>query len=251
MITYEYPFNERVRTYLRLEHLFDRVFSLIEDTEVIEHHFALTTLFEIMDVGARADLKSDVMKDLERQKQAMMGYRGNPSIAAEALEDVIERLQRCFDGLNAIPGRAGQSLTEIDWLMGVRSRAAIPGGTCEFDLPAYFAWKHLPAARRQQDLRNWIHTLRPLAASVRLLLNLLRQSGAAQKVSVVGGQYQQSLQQGRTSQLVRVALEREAELIPEISGNRLVVSIRLMRLGDDSRLHASGEDATLEITLCA
>jgi cell division protein ZapD len=50
---------------------------------------------------------------------------------------------------------------------------------------------------------------------------------------------------------VRVALEREAELIPEISGNRLVVSIRLMRLGEDSRLHASGEDATLEITLCA
>jgi cell division protein ZapD len=68
---------------------------------------------------------------------------------------------------------------------------------------------------------------------------------------VVGGQYQQSLQQGRTSQLVRVALEREAELIPEISGNRLLVSIRLMRLGEDSRLHASGEDATLEITLCA
>ncbi len=251
MITYEYPFNERVRTYLRLEQLFDRVFTLIEDTEVIEHHFALTTLFEIMDVGARADLKSDVMKDLERQKHGMMAYRGNPSIAADALEEVIERLQLCFDGLNAVPGRAGQSLTDIDWLMGVRSRAAIPGGTCEFDLPAYFAWKHLPATRRQHDLRNWIHTLRPLAASIRLLLNLLRQSGAAQRVSVVGGQYQQSLQQGKTSQLVRVALDRQAELIPEISGNRLVLSIRLMRMGDDSRLRASGEDATLDITLCA
>ena len=251
MITYEYPFNERVRTYLRLEQLFDRVFSLIEDTEVIEHHFALTTMFEIMDVGARADLKSDVMKDLERQKQTLMGYRGNPAIESDALEQLIERMQMCFDGLNAVPGRAGQALTEIDWLMGVRSRAAIPGGTCEFDLPAYFAWKHRPAALRQQDLRNWIQTLRPLAASIRLLLNLLRQSGTPQKVSVVGGQYQQSLQQGRTSQLVRVALDREAELIPEISGNRLVLSIRLLRMGDDTRLHASGQDATLEITLCA
>jgi len=96
-----------------------------------------------------------------------------------------------------------------------------------------------------------IHTLCPLAASIRLLLNLLRQSGAAQKVSVVGGQYQQSLQQGKTSQLVRVALDRQAELIPEISGNRLVLSIRLMRMGEDARLRASGEDATLEITLCA
>ena len=83
------------------------------------------------------------------------------------------------------------------------------------------------------------------------MLNLLRQSGTPQKVSVVGGQYQQSLQQGRTSQLVRVALDRETELIPEISGNRLVLSIRLLRMGDDTRLHASGQDATLEITLCA
>jgi cell division protein ZapD len=48
-----------------------------------------------------------------------------------------------------------------------------------------------------------------------------------------------------------VALSREAELIPEISGNRLILSIRLLRLGEDARLRASGQDATLEITLCA
>jgi len=40
-------------------------------------------------------------------------------------------------------------------------------------------------------------------------------------------------------------------LIPEISGNRLILSIRLLRLGEDARLRASGQDATLEITLCA
>jgi cell division protein ZapD len=54
-----------------------------------------------------------------------------------------------------------------------------------------------------------------------------------------------------SQQLVRVALEPEPQLIPEISGNRLVLAIRLLRLGEDTRLHASGQDATLEITLCA
>ena len=30
--------------------------------------------------------------------------------------------------------------------MSVRSRISIPGGTCEFDLPAYYAWQHRDAA---------------------------------------------------------------------------------------------------------
>ncbi|MEY4736782.1 MAG: hypothetical protein RL302_1101, partial [Pseudomonadota bacterium] len=76
MILYEYPFNERIRTYLRLEHLFLRLATLMARTEPLDHHFALTTIFEVMDVGARADLKSDVLKDLEKQKQILNGYRG-------------------------------------------------------------------------------------------------------------------------------------------------------------------------------
>ena len=31
--------------------------------------------------------------------------------------------------------------------MSIRSRISIPGGTCEFDLPAYYAWQQLDAGR--------------------------------------------------------------------------------------------------------
>src|SRR3954468_19115845 len=81
VILYEYPFNERIRTYLRLEHLFRRLGELIPRSHPLDHHYALGTIFEVMDVGARADLKSDVLKDLERQKQTLNGYRGNPGVA--------------------------------------------------------------------------------------------------------------------------------------------------------------------------
>ena len=89
MILYEYPFNERIRTYLRLEHLFLRLIELVSRDLAIDHHFALTTIFEIMDVGARADLKSDVLKDLDKQKHILEAYRGNPAIAQGVLDDVI------------------------------------------------------------------------------------------------------------------------------------------------------------------
>ena len=251
MILYEYPFNERIRTYLRLEHLFLNLSDLMTREPALDHHFALTTIFEVMDVAARADLKSDVMKDLEKQKQILGGYRGNPAIAEAALDRVISQIEQCFSSLNAQPGKAGQSLLENDWLMSIRSRVGIPGGTCEFDLPAYFAWQHRPAMSRRDDLGKWSATLLPLAESIHLLLKLLRDSGAPQKVMAVGGQYQQNLPQGRTFQLLRLALDPELRLIPEISGNRLMVSIRLMRHGNDDRLHTVTEDSSFEVTLCA
>lgn len=251
MILYEYPFNERIRTYLRLEHLFLRLTELVSRDEALDHHYALTTIFEVMDVGARADLKSDVLKDLDKQKHILDGYRGNPAIAEGVLDDVISRLDNCFLALNTLPGKAGQSLTENDWLMSIRSRVGIPGGTCEFDLPAYYAWQQKPGVLRRSDLMRWASTLTPLADSIQVLLKLLRDSGAPQKVIANGGQFQQNLPQGRTFQLLRLALDSSTDLIPEISGNRLMVSIRLMRHGEDDRLHACGEDAAFELTLCS
>lgn len=250
VILYEYPFNERIRTYLRLEHLLQRLAELVERGSAIDHHYALATIFEIMDVGARADLKTDVLKDLEKQKIVLNGYRGNPAISEGVLDNITAQLEANFSAVNSLPGKVGQSLTENDWLMSIRSRVGIPGGTCAFDLPAYYAWQHLGAEVRQQDLHRWALTLAPLAESVRLLLRLLRDSGAPQKVVAPAGQYQQMLPQGRTFQLLRMRLDPALGLIPEISCNRLMVSVRLMRLHNDDRLHASVDDSMFELTLC-
>jgi cell division protein ZapD len=251
VILYEYPINERIRTYLRLEHLFHRLGELVLREHPIDHHYAITTIFEVMDVAARADLKTDVLKDLEKQKHILNGYRGNPAIAEAVLNDVMGRLETCFTHLNALAGKAGQSLTENDWLMSIRSRIGIPGGTCEFDLPAYYAWQHLSAQTRQQDLQRWSATLVPLAESIRLLLQMLRDSGAAQMVTAPEGVYQQNLPQGRSFQLLRLRIDPSLGLIPEISGNRLIVLVRLMRHESDDRLHLATTDASFELTLCA
>lgn len=251
VILYEYPLHERIRTYLRLEHLSLRLHQLTSRMDALDHHFALVTLFEIMDVAARADLKSDLLKDLDRHKHTLEGYRGNPAIAEAALEKVISELDQSFEALNAQPGKAGQSLSENDWLMSIRSRISIPGGTCEFDLPAYYAWQHKTGVLRQAELNQWASTLTPLTDAVHLLLKLLRDSGSPQKVMANGGQFQQNLPQGRTFLLLRLALDTGQEVIPEISGNRLMVSVRLMRLGEDQRPHATSDDVPFELALCS
>lgn len=251
MILYEYPFNESIRTMLRLEHLFERLGVLVAREAPIDHHFALATVFEIMDVASRADLKSDLLKDLERHRTQLAQYRGNPSISEAVLDEVIGRIDQAFNGLNQLPGKAGHALTTNEWLMSIRSRISIPAGTCEFDLPAYYAWQHESPAQRQADLQRWTTTLMPLAQALTVMLGLMRDSGSPHMVVAAGGQYQQSLSQSRSYSLLRVRIDGAAGLVPEISGHRLMVSVRWMRQDAEGRLRNCPEDTGFELTLCA
>jgi len=251
LVRYEYPFTESIRTMLRLEHLFDRLGQLMPRDEPLDHHFALATIFEVIDVASRADLKSDLLKDLDRHRGQLQAYRGNPAISETALDAVLAKVDRAFSGLNALPGKAGSALTSNEFLMGIRSRINIPGGTCEFDLPAYYAWQQRDPARRRADLMQWISTLTPLAEALNVLLGLLRDAGVPQRVVARGGQFQQNLPQGKTYHLLRVRLDDALDLIPEISGHRLMVSIRLMRADAEGRTKPVTEDQSFELTLCS
>ena len=251
MILYEYPFNERIRTYLRLEHLIGRLAQLLPRDGALDHHYALVTIFEVMDVTSRADIKSDVLKDLDRQKAHFAAFRGNPAISEASLDAVLDRLDDAFTQLNAQLGKPGHELQDNEWLMSIRSRAVIPGGTCEFDLPAYHAWQQEPPGRRRTDLNQWASSLAPMAQAVSLLLQLLRDAGQPQKVMTRAGQFQQILPQGRSFQLLRLRIDPALQLIPEISGNRMMVSVRLVRHGSDGKLHSARDEAPLELALCA
>jgi cell division protein ZapD len=104
--------------------------------------------------------------------------------------------------------------------------------------------------QRQADLQRWVQVLVPLAEAISLLMKMMRDSGSPHKVIAPAGQFQQNLPQGRTYQLLRLAIDPLLGLIPEISGNRLMLSVRLLRQGDDERLHPAQDDASFELTLC-
>ena len=167
VILYEHPFNERIRTYLRLEYLLGRFEHLLLRSSEIDHHFALTTLFEIIDVGGRSDLKSDILKELERHKQQFSSYRGNPSVSEVVLDELLGNIERCLQGFNTQAARLSQCVTESDFLSSLRNRVAVPGGTCAFDLPGYHAWQQRDPDLRRQDILKWSEPLKILQDSVR------------------------------------------------------------------------------------
>lgn len=248
MITYEFPLNERVRTLLRLEDLYERAHYFAAKSDPEEHQVAIISLFEILDVAGRADLKSELMQELERQKQHLEALRKNPSVAQEALSSVLVDIEKAVANLYASSGKTGQELRENDWLMSIKQRSGIPGGVCEFDLPSYHFWLNQEAHRRQIDLEGWLAPFSPIRQGVRIILNLLRESGKTSTQTAQQGTYQQTLA-GRLAQMIRIRIENEYAAVPEVSANKYALNVRFTAAGDSQR-KKSEDDVSFELTFC-
>lgn len=249
MITYEYPLNERIRTLLRLEDLFEKFAHFGTADGPGEHHVALVTLFEIIEVAGRADLKFDLVQELERQRQILLSFRNNPEISEDALAGALYEIEQASAALLAMQGKIGQYLRENEWLMGIKNRAAIPGGVCEFDLPSYHYWLNRDPALRSRDLSGWLHPMMPIRQGIGIVLRLLRASGRPEAQVAVRGGYQLMLA-GRTAQLVRLRLRHGDAFIPEISANKYALNIRFTTPETDLRPKQAEADVTFELTFC-
>jgi cell division protein ZapD len=249
LILYEYPLNERVRTLLRLEDLFARLDVFARRDQALDHHFALVTLFEILDVAARADLKSDLLQELERQRQTLVAFRSSPEVDLKRLDQILSMIDASAGALGAMTGRSGQHLRDNEWLMSIRSRTIIAGGACEFDLPSYHAWQHRPAQSRQNDIIGWAAPFRPLHDSLAIVLRLLRESAQRKRLTATQGSFQQPLG-GRSWQMVQVRLDESLGAIPEISANKYLLWIRFTSQGGDLRPRAFEGDVEFDLGLC-
>jgi len=249
VITYEYPFNERIRTLLRLEDLFQKASSFMQRDGSQEHHVVLMTLFEILDVAGRADLKMDLIQELERQRQSLLSFRNNPDISEDALSGALYEIEQASAALLALAGRFGQHLRDNDWLMSIKSRASIPGGVCEFDLPSYHYWRHQSADVRREALLAWLQPMLPLRDALAIVLRLLRASGRAEQHVATNGAFQLMLG-GSSSQMVRISMRLHAPYIPEISANKYALNIRFTRPDSDHRPRHCDHDVEFGMLFC-
>ncbi len=249
MISYEYPLSERVRTLLRLEDLFERVDYFLHKNDPQEHHVALLSIFEILEVSGRADLKSDLLQELERQKQTLEVLRDNPEVSETALDNVLWQIDQASSKLFQASGKIGQELRDNEWLMSIRQRTNIPGGACEFDLPSYHYWLQQPPEQHRHDLQLWLAPFLPIRDAIAIVLRLLRESGKTSSQIAHQGVYQQMMA-GRMAQMLRIRLNREYHCVPEISANKYALNIRFTIQEGMQRPKAADTDVEFELTFC-
>jgi len=250
VIRYEHPLNESIRTLMRLEDLHRRVQYFAAQEHAQDHHAALIALFEITDVAARADIKTDILQELERQRQLLTPLRTNPAIEPKVLEPLLAEIDRAASGLLAQTGKFGGHLRENEWLMTIKQRAAIPGGVSEFDLPAYHYWLNSPPAARQRDLAGWIAPFLPIYNGLSIILRLLRDNGRASRHTAYRGVFQLMLTTSKVAQLLRLSVARDSPCVPEISANKYALNIRFIGVSGMDRGSVYDHDVEFELVFC-
>lgn len=248
---YEQPLNERMRAFLRLEHLFQRIDFHIEPPDAWSSRVALETIIELIALLGRADTKNELIKELERHASTLDALARDPRVDPETLSDTLDQVRGLLASLRAQDGAIGLELRSNELVNTVRQRASIPAGTCDFDLPALHFWLALPAEQRQADLRRWLAAFALIREAVELCLSLVRRSAVATAECAAGGFFQKTLDGATPCQLVRVALPTDAGCFTEISAGRHRFTVRFMTQSSaDTRAVQVEEDVPFELHCC-
>lgn len=232
-ITFEHPLSERVRNFLRIEYLFARFYNCAATEADWAHHSALVALFEIMDCAARAELKLEILQELERQKQ-------------KATSEAQTQLHQAARDLQEVHQKFGQHLRENEWLMSIKQRIPVAGGTTPFDLPSYHFWQQQDHAQRLADLHNWIRPLTPTAQAVDLLLKILRQNSHSENCQTENGEFH-SNRLPQNIHMLSITLPSDCHVIPEVSANKYFTHIRFLQA---SQTTTRGEQSKQNIAFC-
>lgn len=248
MILYEYPCNERVRTFLRVEALFNRLFYFAASNESQLHQVAVTTLFDLLDVTERTDLRGMALQDLERQRAALAALREHPQVSSEMLDQMLGEISETASGL-ADQGRIAQDLRDNEWLSSLRGRLAVPGGSSQVDMPSFHGWKSQAVEKRQADLNRWSASFVPLDNALRLILRIVRGAGDIKDQVAQNGSYQEMLG-GKSFQLLRVWVDKKYGVFPEMSANKYVILVRFAQLDGEHKPLTVKQNIPFQLSRC-
>ena len=251
-VVFEQPLNERMRTFLRLDFLYTQALYHSETPNGWSARAAVSSLLEILAITARGDARSDVLKELERHINILKEFQTKHGVDPGRLKSLMSNLLRLRADLSVAGGNFMAPLRDSEFLSAIKHRSAIPGGTCDFDLPDYSHWLNRPPGERAAEFEAWLAMIRPLCDSIAELLWLTRQNAKCKPETAVGGVFQLPFDRETPCQLVRITLPPDTLVFPEISGNQHRCTVRFLNWTDSSSRPVHVEtDVPFLLTICA
>jgi cell division protein ZapD len=250
-VIFEQPLNERLRTFLRLDFLYSQALYHNDKASSWGSRAAMNSLLDMLAIATRGDVRAEVLKELERHAAKLTEYENHPGIDAARLRALMSNLIRLRADLAAAGAAWLAPLRDSEFLAAIKHRSAIPGGTCEFDLPDYYFWLSQPDAWRMTTFVRWQGLLRPLCDAIAELLWLTRQNGRSREEVARGGVFNVTFDRESPYQLLRITVPAGVALYPEISGSHYRCSMRFLEWTDvDSRPRQTGADVPFTLTCC-
>lgn len=245
-IIYEHPLNEKIRTYLRIEHVFTQLKALYPETEQARQLSFFSSLFALIDVLDRNDVRPDLIKDVERCENQLVAWSTHPSVSNIKLQTMLQQAHQLQTELLR-SGKLVNALKDEKFLAPLRQRFALPGGCCYFDMPQLQYWLNLPCTAQQQQKSEWLSQLQLAGDAIEFVLSFIRERGQFCEILAENGFYQQSAEQ---FELLRIRYTHSCCSFPTVSGNRYRYAIRFMQLCEQEGRSACAGAVSFQLACC-
>jgi cell division protein ZapD len=249
-VEYEQPLSERIRTFLRLEHLFCQTDYTLRGFSVWDSRRTLLSLIDTLEILNRSDFKSELLLELDRQTSKLASLQNLPGVDNEQLERLLGELHETEEHLHQLTGQIGQAIRDHELIASLRQRGSIPGGDCPMDLPTLHLWLQQPAEQRIEQLEAWVKALSIVRKPVALLLGMIREASNPEPKLALEGFYQQNLDSNSSIQLVRVSVDASLPCFAEISVGKHRLTIRFLEPQEGRRPLQVQESVEFDLTCC-
>jgi len=248
---YEFPLNERIRVFMRLEQLFLQLDHFLAGVSIYDKRAAIDILLDILTIFSRSDLKSELIKELERHTKVLNHLSKSQGVDNQKLQQILADLNHSSRNLYKSNGKIGIKVMESDLFQSISQRNSIPGGSCSFDLPAFHFWLEQDPKQQQIDLDRWTQPFTDVRIAIGLIMDFIRQSNVPSKELAQGGFFQLALDKSHPVQLLRVSVAATLGCFAEISGGKHRFSVRFMQPSiDENRPSQVNEDIPFLLTRC-
>lgn len=252
-VIYEFPGNEKIRACLRLEHCFAAMHFFLQQDAVIASTASFDTLFDLINLTMRPDLKKDLIQDLQRVRIVLTSPSCPETIPMDERNFFAEEIRKTVKSLvSPSPGfHTPQSLRENDWLGLVRTRSAVPGGCCSFDMPSLHYWLSRPEEKRKADMQRWVAGTQSIEDAVTLYLRLLRRTEQISACRAQKGTLSRSVSGEKNWALLRIRLTPEQAVVPDVNINKFILWIHFNDITEGMRTPPSRANVEFTLGLCA
>ena len=247
---FEFPLTERIRFFLKFEHLAKQLKEKIFYSGQIPALSALADLCDLLEICGNKDVLKEIRHQLRHQLEQFKRLQGRSDIKYVSLEKYLARVKKGLLDLDTVSPDFF-SLNNNPIISVARRRFHMIAGVCSFDAPILAAWEN-----KQEVLTScfdtWWGELEEMSNLVFEILDVSRECANSEDVEVKGGHCRRHFLNASENkpQMLRLRMHGRHGIFPDMSVGKYGFSFHLFEIIDvTQRPQKVTYDVTAEISL--
>jgi cell division protein ZapD len=222
MINYEFPLNEKIRRFLRIEEIFSKIDYQQKNRQAFSEYGLFILLFDLMTTASRSDLKVELLQTLDAEQIKLKNKRKSTKN-----NELIKKISSAKKNLEKTVIQPGFYFGNDRLIQEIKARNDSPFGIVSTDFPELRYWLEIESKDiRKRYFHEKFVPFNPIKYAIKILLTIIRGEAQFEKVETDQGLYQMKLNPLTKNDLITIQLSSGSKFFPHISSNKYAINMQ-------------------------